>query len=248
MKNNFKVLFGITSLTTSACIIVVSNFVSSAVIAQNLDQMMYQNQLNMQQNDQMMQGMMQNSQQQAESSLQQYISQNYSQLSAEAQQYNQNSGQNLSVEQYARAKIQEEAARRMNTAQGGVNPIFEAQKRQFEAGQQAYRAQQNSFDTQNQNWRAGQNQIDTNNQAWNDQQRRIESDNNRFIQQGIQGNQYYRNSETGEVAELPFAGSPGVYGDTSGNTWVSPEMGQYNQIGPNGVPQQMESYEPGFYE
>lgn len=216
--------------------------------AQYFDEMMQQNQMLMQQNEMQLQEHMRQGQIRAEASLQDYINQNRSKLEAETEQYNQNTGQGLSVEQYARAKVQEEAARRMNTQQGGTNPMFEQQKRMFQQGQEAHQQRQQIFDTYNQNWQQGQNQIDANNQAWNQQQRQIDSNNNRFIQQGIQGNQYYRNSETGEVAELPFAGSPGVYGDPNGNTYVSPEMGQYRQIDPNGMPQQMEQYEPEFYE
>ena len=218
------------------------------ISAQNIDQMIYQNQLNMQQNDQMMQGLMQNSQAQAEATLQTYIDSNRQQLAAEAQRYNQQTGQYLTVEQYARMKVQESAAQQMNQQQGATNPMFEQQKQMFEAGQRAHQGRQQANAAYNQNWQAGQNQIEANNQFWNEQQRGIESGNNQFIQQGIQGNQYYRNSETGEVAELPFAGGPGVYGDPNGNTWVSPEMGQYNQVGPNGVPQQMEAFDPDYYE
>lgn len=231
-------------LAAVAFLLIVTQLSISVVSAQSLDEMMYQNQMNLQQNEQAMNALMQNTQMQAEASLQEYINSNRSQLAAEAQQYNQNSGQNLSVEQYARAKIQEEAARRMNAAQGGTNPMFEQQKQMFEAGQRAHQARQDSFQAYNQNWQNNQNQIEAGNQAWNNQQNSIDHGNSLFIQQGIQGNQYYRNSETGEVAELPFAGNPGVYGDPNGNTWVSPQMGQFNQIGPNGERQEMEEYNP----
>ncbi len=93
-----------------------------------------------------------------------------------------------------------------------------------------------------------QQQIDTNNQDWMQTQRQNDSNHNRFVQQGIQGNQYYRNSETGELAELPFAGDTGVYTNPNGSTWTSDSMGQYNQIGPRGNLQQMEVYEPQYYD
>jgi len=247
MPNTLKIC-GTTKFIAIFCIVIAGWSKVSPVAAQNIDQMIYQNQMNMQQNDQMLNGMLADAQRRAEFELQSYINSNRAQLTAETQQYNQMNGQNLSVEMYARAKVQEAAARNMNAAQGGTNPMFEQQKQMFESGQRAHQARQNAADANMQNWYAGQNQIEAGNQAWNNQQRSIDSDNNRFIQQGIQGNQYYRNTETGEVAELPFAGDTGVYGDSSGNTWVSPQMGQYNQIGPNGMPQQMEGFDPDYYE
>lgn len=163
-----------------------------------------------------------------------YIEQNRPQLEREHQQFVQSTGQQISLEQYVEFKVSEEAARRMNAQNPtGYNPIFEAQKRQFAAGQAAHQQRQATYDAQN--------------NAWWAQQQQNQRSHDRFIQQGIQGNQFYRNTETGQVAELPFAGDTGVYGNPSGDTWLSGQMGQFNQVGPNGELQEMEAYEPEDY-
>ena len=218
--------------------------------ADDYNAMMQQNWQQQQALQAQMQAQMQQTQMQYQSALRDYIQQNRPALEQEVQQYNANSGTQMSVEEYANAKITNEAARRQNAANSAPNsnPIFEQQKRQFEAGQKSYQARQQGFAAQNQQWMQGQQQIENNNQAWMQGQRRIDSDNNRFIQQNIQGNQYYRNTETGQVAELPFAGNPGAYQNGQGDTWNSGSMGQFNQVGPQGMPQQMEAYEPEYYD
>ncbi len=218
----------------------------SSASAQGYDPMMQQLQAQMDASNRALEESMANVRRNAEASLSQYINENREQLDAERQQV----APQMTVEQYARAKIENEAARRqnaLNAQNGGSNPMFEQQKRMFEAGQKAHFDRQKTFDTQNQNWAQGQQQIEMNNQAWAQGQRQQESGHNRFIQQGIQGNQFYRNTETGQVAELPFAGDPGQYGNGNGDTWNSPQMGQFYQNGPNGMPQEMEAYEPPSY-
>lgn len=219
-----------------------------SAMAQNYEAMMQQNMYNMQAAEMQMQQMMRDTEMKAMAAERQYIEQNRPQLEAEHRQFVQQTGMQVSLEQYVHNKIMEEAARRNNAmnAQAGSNPMFEQQKRMFEAGQKAHQARQQGFDAQNRNWAQGQQQIENNNQAWREQQRQIDSGNSRFIQQGIQGNQYYRNAETGDVAELPFAGGPGVY-QGNDNTWISDKMGQYKQVDPNGMPQEMEEFQPQYF-
>ena len=241
----FKSLFRFEIVS---CVAVSIFFASESSQAQSLEQMMEMNRQAMAANEAQMQQHLMAMQQKAQAAEQQYLQENRPQLEAEHQQYMQMTGQQMTLEQYVHNKIVNEAARR-NAAQNpsGTNPMFEQQKRMFEQGQAAHQQRQQNYAIQNQNWAAGQQQIENNNQAWNQQQRQIDSDHSRFIQQGIQGNQYYRNTETGQVAEMPFAGDTGVYQNPSGDTWVSPSMGQYEQIGPNGERQQMEAYEPEYY-
>ena len=221
---------------------------TGAVQAQNIDQMMQQNQQQMMAFEQQMNARMAQSQAQFEVEMQRYIEQNRASLESEHQQYIQNTGAQISLQEYARAKVMEEAARRNNAANAqSPNPIFAQQQQSFRASQEAYKARQQNFDNYNNNWAQGQQQIDQNNQNWMQNQREMDSQYNRFLQQGIQGNQYYRNTETGQVAELPFAGSPGIYQNGNGDTWNSGSMGQYNQIDPNGMRQEMEVYEPPYY-
>jgi len=243
IKSSFAV-----EIVAGAVCAAISIFVCNSTQAQSLEQMMEMNRQAMAANEAQMNAHMAAAQQNAQASLQQYIQNNRPQLEAEHQQYMQTTGQQMSLEQYVTNKVQNEAARRMAAQNpSGSNPMFEQQKRMFEQGQAAHQQRQAGYAAQNQNWAAGQQQIENNNQAWNQQQRQIDSDNSRFIQQGIQGNQYYRNSETGQVAEMPFAGDTGVYQNPSGDTWISGSMGQYDQVGPNGERQQMEAYEPEYY-
>lgn len=227
-----------------------SGVASSKAFAQDYNAMMQQNMQQQQALQAQMQAQMMQAERQLQGAMQEYIQQNRPALEMERQQYNQNSGSQMSLEEYARAKVMAEAARRNAAANPAPNsnPIFEQQQRSFQASQEAYRARQQGFDSRNQAWAQQQQQIDNNNQAWMQGQRQIDSNHNRFIQQGIQGNQYYRNTETGQVAELPFAGSQGVYQNGDGSTWTSGAMGQFNQVGPQGRPQQMEEYEPEYYD
>lgn len=215
--------------------------------AQNFEQMM---QYNMQQQaalEAQMNQQMMNTQANLDTSIQNYIQQDRANLEREHQQYVQSTGMQISLEQYVRNKVMQEATRRNAANAPSVNPMFEQQKQMFEAGQQRYQASQQQFQQQNNNWAAGQQQIDANNQAWVQGQRQIDSNHNRFVQGAIQGNQYYRNTETGQVAELPFANSPGVYQNGNDDTWVSPSMGQYYQMNPQGMRQEMEAFEPEYY-
>ncbi|MBN8548443.1 MAG: hypothetical protein J0M12_03915 [Deltaproteobacteria bacterium] len=234
-------------------VIVLTLFIgkySSPALAQDFQGMMQQNMQQQQALQAQMEASMRQSEMQMQHAMREYINQNRPALEQERQAYMQSTGATMSLEEYTHAKIMAEAARRNAAAnpQPYSNPIFEQQKRNFQAGQQAYQARQQNFDQRNQAWAQGQQQIDNNNQAWMQGQRQIDSNNNRFVQQAIQGNQYYKNTETGEVAELPFAGSPGVYQNGEGSTWTSGTMGQFNQVGPQGMPQQMEEYEPEYYD
>lgn len=232
----------------SAAIISLLLSMNTPAQAQDYQAMMQQNMMQQQALQNQMMQQIQQAQRNAMQEEQKYIQQNRPQLEKEHQQFMQSTGMQMPLEAYVHNKIMEEAARRHNAANvnSGSNPMFEQQKRMFEAGQQAHQARQQNYAAQNQNWAQSQQQIEKNNQAWNQQQRQIDSSHSRFIQQGIQGNQYYKNSETGQVAELPFAGDTGVY-QNNDNTWSSEAMGQFKQIDPNGNAQQMEAYEPEYY-
>jgi len=148
----------------------------------------------MREQNRILQAQMAQTENKLQASIQEYIRQNRPRLEQEHQQYMQQTGMHMSLEQFVRGQIEAEAARRNAAAQPAPNPIFEQQQRSFQASQQAHFARQQKFDNQNQAWSQNQQQIDNNNQAWAQGQRQIDSNHNRFIQQGIQGNQYYESA------------------------------------------------------
>lgn len=239
LRSNFS---RTAAMITWALISSATNSLAQDYSATLQQQMQYNQQL-MQQNEMRMQQAMQETDRKRRAALQTYIAQNRSTLERETERYNSSTGQNLSVEQYAENSIREQAAANLNRQQAGNgNPMFQQQQEMFRRGQEAYQQRQQGFAAQNQMWQQQQNQIDSGNQAWMDQQRQKDVQQDIYVQQGIYGNQNYRNQETGEVAELPFANEPGLYQDNNGNSWVgSDRMGEYQQVTPDGRFQEMEA-------
>ena len=169
-----------------------------------------------------LQAMQQQNQQGMQNLVQNYIQQNGPQLQADYQQYVQMTGQQIPFEQFVYYHIM---------TQGGRNPGpgLEAQRQQFEGLQNAHRTQTEGFNSYNQGY-------------WQNQQR-LDNAAQRYDQQAIQGNQYYRNPQSGETVELPYAAQEGFYQGPQGN-YVADPMGNYNQIDPQGYQQQLEQYNP----
>ncbi len=213
------------------------------VRAQDYQQQMDMLNQQMQQSDMQMQQIMRQTQMQAQAQLQELIRNPSPQLVAAHQQYVQRSGHQISFPEFVDNWVKEQAAARMN-ANPGPSAGFRAQEEMFRRGQERYKASQQRIDGQNEAWRAGQQAIDSGNQAWMNNQQRGDVNHGLYVQGAIQGNQYYRNSETGEVAELPYANSPGVY-QNNDNTWNSPSMGVYNQVTPDGAMQRMDPMDWG---
>ena len=169
-----------------------------------------------------LQGMQQQNQQGMQNLIQNYIQQNGPQLQADYQQYVQATGQQIPFEQFVYSHIM---------TQGGRNPgpALEAQRQQFEGLQNAHRTVTEGYNDYNQGY-------------WQNQQRQ-DNAAQRYGQQAIQGNQYYRNPQTGETVELPYAGEEGLYQGPQGNYAADP-MGNYHQVDPQGYRQQLEQFDP----
>jgi len=169
-----------------------------------------------------LQAMQQQNQQAQQNLIQGYIQQNGAQLQADYQQYVQMTGQQIPFEQFVYSHIM---------TQGGRNPgpALEAQRQQFEGLQNAHRTVTEGYNDYNQGY-------------WQNQQR-LDNAAQRYDQQAIQGNQYYRNPQTGETVELPYAAQEGYYQGPQGN-YVADPMGNYNQVNPQGYQQQLEQFDP----
>jgi hypothetical protein len=222
---------------------------ASPAIAQDyIQQQMNALNQQMQESDMRLQNLMRQGQMNAEAALHDYVEKNRPELEQKTQAYNQATGQQLTVYQYTDMVAKEEAARRMNAQNPGPSDMFRQQQEMFRRGQEAHFQRQENYKAQNNAWQSQQQAIENNNRAWMDGQDRQQYGHDRFIQQGIQGNQYYRNSETGEVAELPFAGDTGVYTHPDGQEWVSGSMGEFHQVTPDGTLQEMQPYDPPYGE
>ncbi|HLI81518.1 MAG TPA: hypothetical protein VKV03_16130 [Candidatus Binataceae bacterium] len=153
--------------------------------------------------------------------LQRYINTYRPQLVAGYQQYVARNGPRMTFEQYAYWSM---------TTMGGTNygPALAQQQRNFQAMQQNHQAVQQGFQDYNGGWQKNQDSLS--------------NTYNRYDQQGVRGYQYYRNSETGQVTELPYDAQPGVYQNNEG-TWAADPNGQYHQIDPQGYKQRMDPVE-----
>lgn len=169
-----------------------------------------------------LQAMQQQNQQGMQNLIQGYIQSNGPQLRADYQQYVQATGQQIPFEQFVYMHIM---------TQGGRNPgpALEAQRQQFEGLQNAHRTVTEGNNSYN-------------NGYWQNQQR-LDGAAQRYDQQAIQGNQYYRNPQTGETVELPYAAQEGMYQGPQGN-YMADQMGNYHQVDPQGYQQQLEQYNP----
>ena len=153
--------------------------------------------------------------------LQRYIATYRPQLTAGYQQYVRQNGPRMTFQQYAQWSM---------TTMNGTNygPALAQQQRNFQAMQQNHQTVQQGYEDYN--------------RGWQQNQQRLDNTYNRYDQQAIRGNQYYRNSETGKVTELPYGAQPGVYQNNQG-TFAADPNGQYHQIDPQGYRQRMDPVE-----
>lgn len=165
-----------------------------------------------------LQAMQQQNQMAQRQMMQSYVQQNGPQLQMEYQNYVRSTGQQISFEQFVQWHI---------LTQGGRDPgnAMRLQQQQFQANQQANRTVQQGYNSYNQGWQ--QNQQVMGNTM------------NRYSQQAIQGNQYYRNPQTGEQVELPYGGQPGAYQNSQGN-YLRDQQGNFHQVDPQGYTQELE--------
>lgn len=223
-------------------------------IQQNMQQlessMQQQMQYNMQQ-QQMLQQQMEahvaQTRQAAEAQLQEGIRNPSPEMIAKYQQYVHSTGGPLPFAQWYREVITEEAARRFNAAQGSGNYMSPALRAQIERGNAATASRNAANEAWNSNWAANQQQIQNNYDSYKQIQRQSDSNQAQYIQGPIYERQYYKNAETGQVQELGYTNDPGMYQNPQGDTYVSPQMGQYYQVGPNGERQEMQEYQPQYY-
>jgi hypothetical protein len=203
-------------VSLSVCVVLALGF--GAARAQGYIGSAQQNmQFDQQFNQQLQARMMQNQMAQRQL-LQNYIRTYGPQLQAGYQQYVRQPGARMTFEQYAYWSM---------TTMGGANPgpALEQQQRNFQAMQNANRTVQQGYQDYN--------------QGWQQNQQRLDNSFNRYDQQAVRGNQYYRNSETGQVTELPYGAQPGVYQNNQG-TWAAGPDGQYHQVDPQGYRQRMD--------
>jgi hypothetical protein len=188
--------------------------------AQDLGALAQQNMQFDQQFNQQLQGMMMQNQMQQQQLLQSYITQGGPQLRQEYQRYQQQTGMQIPFEQFAYSHMM---------TMGGKNPspALQQQQQNFQALQDANRSVQQGYQDYN--------------QGWSNSQQQLSNSFNRYDQQAVRGQANYRNPQTGEITELPYAAQPGVYQNNQG-TWAADPYGQYHQIDPQGYPQQMNPY------
>jgi len=210
----------------STTLVLVLTLTPQTVRAQDLNSLAQQNMAFDAQMGAQLNGMMMQNQMQQQRMMQSYIQQNGPQLQMEYQNYIRQTGMQIPFEQFVYSHIM---------TQGGRNPgpALQQQQDNFRALQDANRTVQQGYESYNQGWTANQQRLDNSFQ--------------RYGQQAIQGNQYYRNSETGEVTELPYGGQQGVYQNNQG-TWANDSMGQYHQIDPQGYQQRMDQVDPGDFD
>ena len=165
-----------------------------------------------QQTNAFLQGQMQQSQNAQQQLIQSYIQQYGPQLQQQYNQIIQSTGHEVPFETFV--------YNYMITA-GGTNPgpALEQQRRTFQGMQDANQTIQQGNERANQGWR--NNQETTSNAL------------QRYDQQGIRGDAYYSNPQTGQVYELPYSTAPGVYGNNQ-NTFYNDPAGNYMQVDPQG--------------
>ena len=202
---------------TSASLLVtftagLGHVISLPLCAQDLNSIAAGNAAFDQQANAMLQGQIQQNQMAQQQLMQSYLQQHGPQLQQQYQQFIQSTGYQIPFETFV--------YNHMLTA-GGTNPgpALQQQQRNFQGLQDAHRTVQQGNDNYNQGWR--NNQETTSNAL------------QRYDQQGIRGDAYYRNPQTGQVYELPYGGVPGVYGNSQ-NTFYNDPTGNYVQMDPQG--------------
>lgn len=202
-------------ISVAACFAVALGFGTADAQWQGLAQ---QNQQFDQQFNQQLQAQMTQNQMGQQQLLQNYINAYRPQLTTAYQQYVAQNGPTMTFEQFAYWSL---------TTMGGTNPgpALQQQQRNFQAQQDNNATVQQGNQDYNQGWQQNQDQLSRG--------------FNQYDQQAVQGNQYYRNSVTGQGTELPYGGQPGVYQNNQG-TWAADPNGQYHQIDPQGYSQQMD--------
>ena len=205
--------------TLSLCVSLFMNAHNSE--AQDLSSLAQQNMNFDAQFNAQLSGMMQQNQVAQQQMMQNFVMQyGPERLQQEYQQFVRSTGAQITFEQFVYSHIM---------TQGGRNPepALRQQQQNFQALQEANRTVQQGYN----NYNAGywQNQ-DTLGRAYNN-----------YSQQGIMGNQYYQNPQTGEVVELPYGGPQGVYQNNQG-TYLNGPNGQYQQVDPLGYTQDLNEY------
>mgnify|MGYP001810044988 CR=1 FL=1 len=187
-------------------------------IGQDMNSMAAANAAFDQQQNATLQYQMQQLQQARQQLRQSFIQQHGPQLQQEYQQFIQSTGYQIPFETFV--------DNYMATA-GGTNPgpALQQQQRNFQALQDANRSLQQGYDSYNQGWR--------------DNQQRMDNAFQRYDQQAIRGNAYYGNPQTGNVYELPYGGSTGVYGSPGGTIYTD-QSGNYQETDPQGYGTQLQ--------
>ncbi len=148
------------------------------------------------------------------------LRQNYvAQLGPQLQQQWQQSGMNMTFEQFVDWH--------MLTA-GGTNygPALQAQQNQFNAWQNANNTVQSGFTSYN-------------NGYWANTQR-VDNAMARYSNEAIMGNAGYVNPQSGEAFNLPYGAEQGVY-NQGFNTFEVDQSGNYHQVDSLGYTQQLDN-------